>query len=267
MLDQTGLYSGHAQALLRSGQYGRARSFVRDTTKTSISARVGRGWVARALLGRRALRIEDVPGGLAGDLCRMEAQQYYRLFDCYDQARLADERRRANLISPENAAALIREARSVLQKSAVAFGEKGEAALQKTAQGFLVQLNGLRALRAGAPEAYDVLDRGHLLLAELNRIGGDWAAMEAQVRALIAGGEPERALPYTETIASLDPYGHYLAGRSHEALGDRAAARASYERFTSAWARADADISALQHAKAMLGDTAGIGSTAVEGDS
>jgi hypothetical protein len=76
--------------------------------------------------------------------------------------------------------------------------------------------------------------------------------MEAQVRALIAGGELERALPYTQTIASLDPYGHYLAGRAHEAAGDMAAARASYERFTSAWARADADILALQYARAVL---------------
>jgi len=256
VLDQAGLYSGLALPLVMSGQYDRARSFVRDTTKTSMSARVSRGWVARALLGRGALRIEDVPGGLAGDLCQMEAQRYYRLFGCYDQARLADERRRANLISPDNAAALIREARSVLQKSAVAFGEEGEAALQKTAQGLLVQLDGVRALRAGAPEAHDVLDRGHLLLAELNRIGGDWAAMEAQVRALMASNLPERALPYTETIASLDPYGHYLAGRAHEAAGNPDAARTAYEQFVSAWARADADIPALQYARAVLDGTA-----------
>jgi hypothetical protein len=182
----------------------------------------------------------------------MEAQRYYRLFGCYTQARLADEHRRANLLPPDIAAALIQDARSVLRKSAVAFGEDGEAALQETAQGFLVQLDGLRALRDGAPEAHDVLDRAHLLLVELNWIGGDWAAMEAQVRALIKGNRPERALPYTETIASLDPYGHYLAGRAHEASGDAEATRAAYERFVSAWRDADADIPALQHAKAVL---------------
>jgi len=252
VLDQAGLYSGLALPLVMSGQYDRARSFVRDTTKTSMSARVSRGWVARALLGRGALRIEDVPGGLAGDLCQMEAQRYYRLLGCYDQARLADERRQANLTSPDNAAALIRQARSVLQKSAVAFREEGEAALQKTAQGFLVQLDGVEALRAGAPEAHDVLDRGHLLLAELNRVGGDWAAMAAQVRALIAGGEPERAQPYTETIATFDPYGHYLAGRTHEAAGDADAARAAYEQFVSARRDADPDIPALQYARGVL---------------
>jgi hypothetical protein len=90
----------------------------------------------------------------------------------------------------------------------------------------------------------------------LIQYNSNWHAMEQQVRALLEAGEPGRALPYAATIATHDPYGHYLAGRAHEAAGNPEAARTAYQQFTSAWRDADPDTPALRYAQSVLDGTA-----------
>ena len=76
--------------------------------------------------------------------------------------------------------------------------------------------------------------------------------MESQLKALIRKGDPQLARSYAHVIATTDPYGHYLAGRAHEAAGSAEAARQAYAQFTSAWRDADPEIPALRHANAVL---------------
>jgi hypothetical protein len=78
--------------------------------------------------------------------------------------------------------------------------------------------------------------------------------MAESVRAQIRAGDAAAALPYAEMITAQDPYGHYLAGRAHEALGRIEAARTSYQQFVTAWRDADPDLPALQHAEAVLAE-------------
>lgn len=252
--ERSGLYSGQVQAWFYSGQYDTLRAFIQDTTRTSQSAQTMRRWGATMLVERGALRVAAVPDRLTVDACRPAAEGLYRLADCYYTGRLSVLRRQAGV--PGAHAAQIQTARSVLQASIAEFEAADEPELAQSARGYRGLLDGQAALAAGDPAAHDTLDAAYRHLAYIAFNVGEWAPMEAQVRALIGDGQPERTLEYAAIVATRDPYGHYLAGRAHEAAGNPDAARAAYEQFVSAWARADADISALQYARAVLDGTA-----------
>jgi hypothetical protein len=248
--EQRGLYSGLAQAWLHSGQYDTLRAFIQDTTRTSQSAQTTRRWGATMLVERGALRVAAVPDRLIVDACQSETEGYYRLLDCYHTGRLSVLRQQAGV--PGEHAAQIQTARSVLDASIAEFEAADEPELAQSARGYRGLLDGQAALAAGDPAAHDTLDAAyrHLVLIALNV--GEWGPMEAQIRALIGSSQPDRALEYATIVATRDPYGHYLAGRAHEAAGHPEAALAAYEQFASAWARADEDIPALRYARAVL---------------
>jgi hypothetical protein len=249
-----GYFSLRNQAQIYSGQYGKLKAFTRDTTLTSLSARLNRSWAALTLLSRGAIDAAMVPARLGDGICRMAARPWYRLPGCYVTARLSLFRQEAGLPGPH--AARIRDARAILRESIPALEDADEAMLADFARGYLGVLDGLDALRAGRSEAHAVLDSAHVQLAGVFQVGGMWNAMEQQVRTLIAGEEAERALPYAAMIASEDPYGHYLAGRAHEAAGHSEAAREAYEQFVRAWRDADSNIPDLQYARAALDNLA-----------
>jgi tetratricopeptide (TPR) repeat protein len=266
-VEQNGLYTFRTIAWLRAGRYDTVRRFVRDTSLVSASARLSRLEAATRLVSREAMEPTDVPPNLAAPLCEAQTPLLYRLMGCYRQARLTmmqarDSSTMGGSDSATQHAAPGRNAQRLLQDVISVLTQAGNVDLANVARGYVTSLDGLAALRAGQPDAHSVLDSAHVLLVPFEIFGGEWEPMEVQVQSLIGGGEPARALPYAQIIATTDPYGHYLAGRAHEALGNLEAARTAYEQFVAAWRDADPDISALQHAKAMLGDTADIGPTA-----
>jgi len=248
--ERSGLYSGQVQAWLYSGQYDTLRVFVQDTTRTSGSARTGRLWGATVLVERGALPAAAVPDRLIANACQLADEGYYRLVDCYYTGRLSVFRRQAGV--PGEHAARIQTARSVLDASIAEFEAADEPELARSARGYRGLLDGQAALAAGDPAAHDTLDAAYRHLAFIAYNFGEWAPMEAQIRALIGSSQPGRALEYATIVATRDPYGHYLAGRAHEAAGNPEPAREAYAQFVSAWARADADIPALQYARAVL---------------
>jgi len=248
--EQRGLYSGQVQAWFYGGQYDTLRAFIQDTTRTSQSARTGRLWGATVLVERGALPAAAVPDRLIANACQLADEGYYRLVDCYYTGRLSVFRRQAGV--PGEHAARIQTARSVLDASIAEFEAADEPELARSARGYRGLLDGQAALAAGDPAAHDTLDAAYRHLAFIAYNFGEWAPMEAQIRALIGSSQPGRALEYATIVATRDPYGHYLAGRAHEAAGNPEPAREAYAQFVSAWARADADIPALQYARAVL---------------
>jgi len=235
-----------------SGQYARLRAFVQDATLPT-SAQESRMAAATTLLGRGEMAITDVPANLfASQGCSMDAPPQARVFACYCTAWLNRYRQHAGLPGPH--AERIREARTVLTETLPELTT--DRTLKQAMSGVLGLLDGLDLLEASDPAAHDTLDAAHRRAVPLVQYNSNWHAMEQQVRALVEAGDPERALPYAATIATHDPYGHYLAGRAHEALGDADAARTAYQRFVSAWRDADADISALRYARGVLDGTA-----------
>lgn len=236
-----GLYSTQAQAWLRGGRYSALQTFIEDSTQTSRSARLRRSIAAAQLQQRGRLDAETVPPGLAEPLCQMGEVPPYRIIGCFHDAWLRGmpaARSRAETIFIESEADLRRA---------------GDWEWADIAEGYRLALRGLQFLEAGRPtEAYPFLDRAHVKLDELYRSGGEWLLVEVHAASLIASADPARAVPYAQIIQSLDPYGHYLEGRAHEATGNDEAARTAYQRFESAWRDADPDIPALQHARTVL---------------
>jgi len=266
-VEQNGLYTFRTIAWLRAGRYDTVRRFVRDTSLVSASARLSRLEAATRLVSREAMEPTDVPPNLAAPLCEAQTPLLYRLMGCYRQARLTmmqtrDSSTMGGSDSATQHAVPGRNAQRLLQDVISVLTQADNVDLANVARGYVASLDGLAALRAGEPDAHSVLDSAHVLLVPFEIFGGEWEPMEVQVQSLIGRGEPARALPYAQIIATTDPYGHYLAGRAHEALGNLEAARTAYEQFVAAWRDADPSISALQHAKAMLGDTSDIGPTA-----
>lgn len=254
--ERNGLLTFRTIAWLRAGHYDKLRSFVQDTSQVSASARLSRLEAAARLVSREAMPAADVPPGLADPLCGTEAPPLYRLMGCYRQARLA------MMQAPDSSAqhsATVQNARRVLQEAIPVLEKAGNADLSNGARGYLASLDGLASLRAGQPNAHSVLDSAHVNLVPLGAIfGGEWEAVERQLKAFIDEGEPQSALSLAHVIATTDPYGHHLAGRAHEAAGDMEAARTAYEQFVSAWRDADPNIPALQYAQAVLNEQAPI---------
>jgi len=248
-VERNGLYTFRTIAWLRAGRYDELRSFIQDTTYVSASARLSRLEAATRLVSRQAMHARDVPRGLAAPLCRADAPLLYRLMGCYRQARLA------MLHEPDlpgQPSVTVQNARAVLQELIPGLEQAGNVDLSNVARGYVASLDGLTALRAGQTDAHSVLDSAHVHLVPFEIFGGEWEAMESQLKALIETGDPSLAQSYAHVIASTDPYGHYLAGRAYEALGDMDAAGESYARFTSGWRDADADLPPLKHAQAVL---------------
>jgi hypothetical protein len=181
----------------------------------------------------------------------MDVNVANRISGCYYAARIAVHRERAGLPGQD----AVNTARSVLGRSIEELEAAGDGAFGTLANGFQSLISGMAALDRGDAEAPGAIQEAYEPLV-LMRSFRDWEPMVASVRAQIRAGDAAAALPYAEMITVQDPYGHYLAGRTHEALGDAEAARASYQLFVTAWRDADPDIPALQYAKAILANDA-----------
>lgn len=245
VLVERGLYSGQTLADVFGGRYQDASAFIQEATGTSPSARLYRAWAAGTLHRRGALHRTSVPENVAAPLCRMDVDVSYRTTGCFYHVLLKES------VDPENATAR-RRAKEVLTQSETALRDEGDAEWADVAGGYRLALDGLAALRTGDPKGHAMLDRAHIKLDALLSVGGEWLPMEVQINALVEAGEPQRALPYATMIQAYDPYGHYLEGRTHEAVSNPEAARDAYQEFLDAWRDADPDIPALQHAKAVL---------------
>jgi hypothetical protein len=181
----------------------------------------------------------------------MSVEAFLRISGCYYQSRIAMHRERAGLPGQE----AVSTARSVLGRSIKQLDAAGDGAFGTLATGFQSLISGMAALDQGDAKAPGTIQEAYEPLL-LMRSFRDWEPMTASVRAQIRAGNAAAALPYAEMITAQDPYGHYLAGRAHEALGNAEAARASYQQFVTAWRDADPDRPALQYAKAVLANDA-----------
>lgn len=132
--------------------------------------------------------------------------------------------------------------------------------------GLVSELRRRNVLKAGDADASLRIQKAYQPLLLTTSLG-EWEPTAASVRAQIRNGRADGALPCAETIATQDPYGHYLAGRAHEATATLASAWAAHERFVVAWRDADPDIPALQYAHSVLGDTVSLNRSATEGNS
>lgn len=250
--ERFGVYGHLRRGWRHAGQYDRLRAHVMDTALTSADGQGSRLATATVLVRRGAMAVEDVPAELAENAsCSMDAPVSLRLL-CYYSARMSSYRQQAGLPGPHDAR--LRAARSVM--TATIPQVAGGSFVKQVYAGYLDLLDGLAMLRRGDPAAHDALDAAHQKAVGAIQGASNWDAMEQQVRALIEAGDPARAVPYAATIATIDPYGHYLTGRAHEALGDKDAARTAYEQFVSAWRDADPEIPALQYARSVLDGTA-----------
>ena len=88
------------------------------------------------------------------------------------------------------------------------------------------------------------------------------SALESLAAALVASGQIEDAVKRYEELIAKEPFGaeaqedwmraHVRLGELHERLGKPDAARASYERLLAIWKDGDADLVALNEARAHL---------------
>jgi tetratricopeptide (TPR) repeat protein len=248
-MSNQGLYGLRTMSLVFRGRYQDVRTFIRDTTATSRFARLARQQAASVLLERGALAASAVPDDLLRTTCEMDINVANRISGCYYEARIAVHREQAGL--PGQAA--VSNARSVLGRSIEELEAAGDGAFGTLATGFQSLISGMAALDQGDAEAPRSIQEAYEPLL-LMRSFRDWEPMAESVRAQIRAGDAAAALPYAEMITAQDPYGHYLAGRAHEALGRIEAARTSYQQFVTAWRDADPDLPALQHAEAVLAE-------------
>jgi tetratricopeptide (TPR) repeat protein len=68
-------------------------------------------------------------------------------------------------------------------------------------------------------------------------------------------GRLDEAIAEYERLLRLNPHyalAHYHLGQAYERQGERARARAAYERFLQVWQAADADLPEVLEAKARL---------------
>ena len=249
--DEEGFHSVQTLAWIFGGQYEALRAFVRDTTQASRSARSLRQQAAVVLLERGALVPSAIPARLTEGGCAMDLPPRYRLPNCYYQARIAAHRQRAGFLAQGEGADAMQTARSVLGQTIRELEAAGDGAYGTLAQGYRAFLDEMAALDAGDTSAARRIQGAYRPLVLVTSLG-EWEPMAASVRAQLRAGRASEALPYAQMIAAQDPYGHYLAGRAHEAAGNAEAARQAYAQFTSAWRDADPEIPALQHAKAVL---------------
>ena len=126
-------------------------------------------------------------------------------------------------------------ARSVLGQTIRELEAAGDGAYGTLAQGYRAFLDEMAALDAGDTSAARRIQGAYRPLVLVTSLG-EWEPMAASVRAQLRAGRTSEALPYAQMIAAQDPYGHYLAGRAHEAAGNAEAARQAYAQFTSAGA-------------------------------
>ena len=249
ILSDQGLYGLRTMSWVFRGRYQDVRTFIRDTTETSVFARLARQQAASVLLERGALAASAVPDDLLRATCEMDVEVSFRIFGCYHEARIAMHRERAGLPGKD----AVNTARSVLGRSIKDLDAAGDGAFGTIATGFQSLISGMAAMDQGDAKAPGSIQEAYepLLLIMSYR---DWEPIAESVRAQIRAGDAAAALPYAEMITAQDPYGHYLAGRAHEALSQSEAARESYQQFVTAWRDADPDIPALQHAKAVLAE-------------